>query len=449
MAVMQIYNETEKIITFEKNDRDARILTRIEFNKILDNVNVILKRPDSKISHPILINKIKRLELVNGIVEKKIADGQLANARRIQALMIEELIEVLKVIDLNKRAEEEIEKVFSTRIKEIKNDLDRYALSNEDHNKIQKMFTTFINEFETHKKNFYEAIFGLKYQDAMVKYNLLVEIVKSFEIKLEAERSMKMFIKHNYDEVKYLFHQFFVDYKKLEEVIEYNYRLNNDVDSIRVHYESMRQPVELFSDSVVGFFQNIDAKKQNNESLEQDKLSERLAELLKTLQTYYTRIYEMSLKLQSTKSIDERLGARIHDIRKVLSTTEVIMAKNTQLTELSKYLREINVIYEFINSIETDQATRVRLTEPENYKRAMKSLNAYLEQAIRIKEEIFNVILLEQISQKAIVYLTSLNINNSLNDHQIADIMEFYNKREFKHAINKTIELLNQQVDRN
>ncbi|AUF83367.1 hypothetical protein CXP39_00920 [Mesoplasma syrphidae] len=449
MAVMQIYNETEKLITFEKNDRDARILTRIEFNKIVDSANVILKKTDGKMSHAILINKIKRLEQVNGIVEKKIGDGQLTSARRIQALMIEELIVLLKVMDLNKRAEEEIEKVFSTRISEIKRDLDRYILSNEDFNKAQKMFADFVEKFEAQKKSFYDSMFLLNYKDAMIKYNTLVEIVKTFEIKLEVERSMKVFIKHNYDEIKYLFGQFFIDYKKLEEVIEYNRRLNNDVDSIRVNYESMNHSVELFNDSVLVFFQNIDAKKENSESLEQEKLSDRLAELLKTLQIYYARIYDLSLKLQSTKSIDEKLGAKIHDIRKVLSTTEVIMAKNTQLTELSKYSKEINEIYKNINSTETDQNVRILLTEPENFKRAIKSLDGCLEQAIRIKEEIFNVILLEQISQKAIVYLSLANVNDSLKDEQIANIMELYNKRDFKHAINITIELLNQQIDRN
>jgi sulfur relay (sulfurtransferase) DsrC/TusE family protein len=449
MAVMQIYNETEKLISFEKNDRDARILIRIEFNKIIDSANVILKKPDSKISKGVLSNKIKRLESANDVVEKRLADGHLGSARRVQGLMIQEISTLLKIIDLNKRAEEEFEKVFLPRIEEIRSDLDLYILNDNDKSKIQTMFDNFLSEFERQKNSFYQSMYVMEYDQLVVKYNKLIELVRAFEIKLELEHSMKMFIKHNYSEIKSLFEQFFSDYKKLEEVIEYNSKLNNNVDSIRVRYNALGQRLSFFDESVLSFFQSIDEKSGRSESLEQDKISDRLQELLKTLQEYYTNIYEMSLKLQSTKSIDEKLGAKIHDIRKVLSTTEVIMAKNTQLTELIKYSKEIGEIYAIINSIEADQNTRILLTVPENYKRAMKLLDARLDQAIRIKEEIFNVILLEQISQKAIVYLSLLNVNDSLKDEEILSIMEIYNRREFKEAINVTIALLNQRIDRN
>ncbi|WP_026389189.1 hypothetical protein [[Acholeplasma] multilocale] len=445
MTISSFYDaiaETDAFMEMEAIHKDAKILLRQEFNKIQREMSGMLENPRLKFDQQEIRKRNNDIEKMHRLFDKNVIKGDFSASMQIVNALFKYLKGFAGFLDFIYRADDYLNVVAVEKLEGLKAHFLEINLTDEERlNKIQK-YEMLKEHYEKYRDQIVLNISNFKYSTAVEYLADLEMVITNFEVDVKYENEIKKFMTNNLDDLANLFSRLQIDYRAVGDVINFTSELGQDVQRARIIHEQMSSKVMTLNAQFKELYTSIKKTNERGGKLDIYKIKDLLNNYLNYLIEYYEELRRITKTLRTKKNVMENIDSKISDIRNAVSTSEAILIKNQRIPDLYKFKTRINEIYKVINRASEDDLYRQKMVMPENYTSALEILDSYLVKALKIKDEIFDALLLEVLTQKAIVYLERYSTNDSKVEQSLIDILQIYESKNVKEALSKTTSIL-------
>ncbi|WP_434326003.1 hypothetical protein [Mycoplasma leachii] len=441
--VNQIYLETQKVTKAEFLLRDYHIVLQNHINDLSDIVLKEQENNELNIDKKIISNYQETFFKKMIVCEYYIKIGNFKEAYSKLNFLSNNVVEYIKFLDDHYKITKffEFNGVLDSKLQEIKNKL-QLDTKQENNQLISSQIYLLENQFLEKKQDIEKLLFNAKTQQAFLIVESLIKNIQNLDVILEYGEQVLVLFETNVKNIRTILLAFNTEIIKTEDLINFNSNLNNDISDIKIEFEKIKNNFNLIRTQINNKYEKLRSNLIQLDSLLTDSVNY-ISIVLSELEKYYTKLIDIKTLLKTKIVVLRDLETKYDSIKTLLLTSEAIMKKYEDLIDWTHYKEIINNKFLIINFINKNLELEINnfVNDYDSLLILNTQLDNQLDQVEQLHLSIQQVVVINKMAQEIIIYI-SKHLTDSSNSNVFLEIINKYNEKDYKKAINLGIHLI-------
>lgn len=438
-----IQQESEKFLSWEKIQRQTRIEVRNLINELEEESNNQLKPSWLTYDASLLKQRWNHITRALSLINKKIISGDYQLAEAYQYKTNQEIKDLIQWFDLFNQAHQLMTTVWPQKILKISQKM--YQRGDFEIEIKFKQLAELKRNFSFYQKQLLQDLAQLNYVSGAQKIQLTSDLIDNFAVFLNFDQTLRDFLNQNLTPINNLV-------QNLEKTVDsYEAILNQQDQKLPNFFEKQQKFQELkfelrsFNESWIAFYESL-----TNFSWRADynliKVRDLILSLLKKLLFFYNQLIEISKNLRTEANYKAEVESQILILQAVLGSTEVIINQHQHISGLDTHRRALNHLYTAISQIEKSEIYRENRIDAETKVAFLARLDKLIIEALDLKNNLKNRILLQILTDSMLVYLERFSAKPNFN-HWHNLVMDAYQENNLVKALNLSTQYIKQTTN--
>lgn len=430
-----IYRQTDKIMAWEMLQRDTRIKVRELFNDLKQDIKDVNENQLFNFDHSKMSERKQGIDQALSVINLKIIEGNNLVAEAYQEKTNEQILSLIKLLDLFYHCEKLLNSALPEKIKKIEKRMRTSTLDQMELKKGLSRLAALNKTFIIYKNDIFKSLSALEYEITFQKLSAISEMVSNFENDIQYEEKIKDFMTDNLGFLNQLFVGLGSDLENVKVSIKYNQELGKSIQKLKLQFSELQKQSLSLNREWNEFYNSWSNIKIYQKDYDFFTLEQTLNQLLQQLKIVYQGLNKISKNLKTKNNLREEIDAKIFELRAFLSTSEVIITKNVKIINCEPQKKMINQIYTRLELIENETNDQKNLLNFQSTKIIIEELEKLIEQAFDLKNEIKSKVLLAVLAESIIVYLDRYS-NDEKMEASFGTVLEHYENNEWNEVLN-------------
>ncbi|AVP49723.1 MAG: hypothetical protein C5T88_04080 [Williamsoniiplasma luminosum] len=414
-----MFKEMDKILETEFIQRDTRIQVREILNEIQKEALLKMRDKSIKFNHAILCEWIANINFAMTRIDNKIQLGMYGDSLIYQDKTNEQIIRLIRMLDLLETADKVLEKTLPNKIHTIKKQISETMFDLKEktlnENKIQK----YEDQFNYSKSVIQRSLTDLDYSNAFIQLSEILETISDFETNIQFEEVMKMFVESELSNINETFQTAKNDYENGLKAIKSNVKQNTKYDR-EIEFENIGETLTKLQIKWTHFYENFTKYAIYRKKVNYTILKDELIAILTPLSEVYKKMIMITRGLKNSNSALVQVENNLNSLKSILVQNENLCHKFRRISYFGNERKQNEIVLEKLLKVENQiHQTNFNFTE-ERIHIIKNQIDNLRSETISVKNQISNVIQQALIAESLIIYLdrfaNRLNFENNFEE---------------------------------